>query len=220
MAGRRSSVQIRLPLPIKCRGLTRCCIEKPLLRGFLLGANKVPGEALAAKEQQIRELLEPAVEALGFVVWGLEYLSQGRHTLLRLYIDDENGVGVDDCAAVSRQVSSILDVEDPISGDYTLEVSSPGLDRLLFQLEQYPDYAGEWIEIRLRVPFEGRRKFNIKGSAALNRLYCLAVLHRAAPTPPAAPHTPARPRSTRSSQFPPRAAARSHRPIASTPGLG
>ena len=114
---------------------------------------------MAAKEQQIRELLEPAVEALGFVVWGLEYLSQGRHTLLRLYIDGENGVGVDDCAAVSRQVSSILDVEDPISGDYTLEVSSPGLDRLLFQLEQYPDYAGEWIEIRLRVPFEGRRKF-------------------------------------------------------------
>ncbi len=114
---------------------------------------------MAAKEQQIRELLEPAVEALGFVVWGLEYLSQGRHTLLRLYIDGENGVGVDDCAAVSRQVSSILDVEDPISGDYTLEVSSPGLDRLLFQLEQFPDYTGEWIEIRLRVPFEGRRKF-------------------------------------------------------------
>ncbi|MCZ6828469.1 MAG: ribosome maturation factor RimP [Gammaproteobacteria bacterium] len=114
---------------------------------------------MAAKEQQIQELLEPTVEALGFAIWGLEYLSQGRHTLLRLYIDGENGVNVDDCATVSRQVSSVLDVEDPISGKYTLEVSSPGLDRLLFQLEQYPDYAGEWIEIRLRVPFEGRRKF-------------------------------------------------------------
>lgn len=114
---------------------------------------------MAAKEQQIQELLEPTVEALGFAIWGLEYLSQGRHTLLRLYIDGENGVNVDDCATVSRQVSSVLDVEDPISGEYTLEVSSPGLDRLLFQLEQYPGYAGERIEIRLRVPFEGRRKF-------------------------------------------------------------
>jgi ribosome maturation factor RimP len=136
-----------------------CRIEKPLFRGFLLGAGKASGEALAAKEQQIQELLEPTVEALGFSVWGLEYLSQGRHTLLRLYIDGENGVNVDDCATVSRQVSSILDVEDPVSGEYTLEVSSPGLDRLLFRLEQYPDYAGEWVEIRLRVPFEGRRKF-------------------------------------------------------------
>jgi ribosome maturation factor RimP len=114
---------------------------------------------LAAKDQQIQALLEPTIEALGFELWGLEYLSQGRHTLLRLYIDGENGVTVDDCASVSRQVGGILDVEDPISGDYTLEVSSPGLDRLLFKQEQYLGYVGEWIEIRLRVPFEGRRKF-------------------------------------------------------------
>jgi ribosome maturation factor RimP len=114
---------------------------------------------LATREQKIQELLEPTVEALGFELWGLEYRSQGRHTLLRLYIDGENGIGVDDCASVSRQVSSVLDVEDPISGEYTLEVSSPGLDRLLFRPEQYPGYVGEWIEIRLRVPFEGRRKF-------------------------------------------------------------
>jgi ribosome maturation factor RimP len=125
----------------------------------LLGAGKASGEVLAAKEQKIQELLEPTIEAMGFALWGLEYLSQGRHTLLRLYIDGENGIGVDDCASVSRQVSSVLDVEDPISGEYTLEVSSPGLDRLLFSLEQYPGYVGEWIEIRLRVPFEGRRKF-------------------------------------------------------------
>ena len=132
---------------------------KPLFRGFLLAAKKVSGEGLAAKEQQIQALLDPAVNALGFAIWGLEYLSQGRHTLLRLYIEGEDGVNVDDCATVSRQVGSILDVEEPISGEYTLEVSSPGLDRLLFLLEQYPDYVGEWIEIRLRVPFEGRRKF-------------------------------------------------------------
>lgn len=114
---------------------------------------------MAAKDQQIQELLEPTIEALGFEFWGLEYLSQGRHTLLRLYIDGENGVTVDDCALVSRQVSGVLDVEDPIIGEYTLEVSSPGLERLLFRPEQYLAYVGEWIEIRLRTPFEGRRKF-------------------------------------------------------------
>jgi ribosome maturation factor RimP len=115
--------------------------------------------ALAAKEDKIQEMLESTIEALGYELWGLEYLSQGRYTTLRLYIDGENGVNVDDCAKVSRQVSSVMDVEDPISGEYTLEVSSPGVDRLLFRQEHYLQYVGEWIEVRLRVPFEGRRKF-------------------------------------------------------------
>jgi len=114
---------------------------------------------VASKEQQIQQMLESTVEALGFDLWGLEYLSQGRHSLLRLYIDGENGVTVDDCALVSQQVSSVLDVEDPIAGDYTLEVSSPGMDRLLFKLDQYPGYVGEAVELRLRSAFEGRRKF-------------------------------------------------------------
>ncbi len=114
---------------------------------------------MAAKEDTIQAMLEPAIEALGFELWGLEYMSQGRHTTLRLYIDGENGVNVDDCASVSRQVSSIMDVEDPILGEYTLEVSSPGLDRWLFRPEHYLQYVGKWIEMRLRVPFEGRRKF-------------------------------------------------------------
>ena len=89
---------------------------------------------MASREQKIEALLEPTIEALGFELWGLEYLSQGRHTLLRLYIDGENGVTVDNCAEVSRHVSGVLDVEDPITGEYTLEVSSPGVDRLLFRL--------------------------------------------------------------------------------------
>jgi len=114
---------------------------------------------VASKQQQIAQMLESTVEALGFELWGLEYLSQGRHTLLRLFIDCESGISVDDCALVSQQVSSVLDVEDPISGDYTLEVSSPGMDRLLFKLEQFPAYLGETVELRLRAPFEGRRKF-------------------------------------------------------------
>jgi ribosome maturation factor RimP len=114
---------------------------------------------MATKDQQITDLLRGTVEALGFELWGVEYLSQGKHSLLRVYIDGENGVTVDDCASVSEQVGSVLDVEDPITGEYTLEVSSPGMDRLLFRLDQYPGFVGEIVDLRLRAPFEGRRKF-------------------------------------------------------------
>ncbi|MCB1701190.1 MAG: ribosome maturation factor RimP [Pseudomonadales bacterium] len=114
---------------------------------------------MATKDQQITDLLRTTVEALGFELWGVEYLSQGRHSILRIYIDAEDGITVDDCASVSEQVGSVLDVEDPITGEYTLEVSSPGMDRLLFRLDQYPGYVGETVELRLRVPYEGRRKF-------------------------------------------------------------
>ncbi|GAB3286136.1 ribosome maturation factor RimP [Parahaliea aestuarii] len=114
---------------------------------------------MATKEQELQQLLAPSVEALGYELWGIEYLSQGRHTVLRVYIESEQGIGVEDCADVSHHVSGVLDVEDPIAGEYTLEVSSPGVDRLLFHLEQYPAYVGEWIELRLRRPFDGRRKF-------------------------------------------------------------
>jgi ribosome maturation factor RimP len=117
------------------------------------------GGRVAGKEQKMQVMLEPTVEALGFELWGIEHISQGRHSVLRVYIDSENGIGVEDCAAVSQQVSAILDVEDPITGEYTLEVSSPGMDRLLFKLEQFTGYIGEQIELRLRTPFEGRRKF-------------------------------------------------------------
>jgi len=114
---------------------------------------------MATKDQQISDMLGATVEALGFELWGIEYLSQGRHSVLRVYIDAENGITVEDCARVSEQVGSVLDVEDPITGEYPLEVSSPGMDRLLFRLDQYPAYVGEVLELRLRTPFEGRRKF-------------------------------------------------------------
>jgi len=114
---------------------------------------------MTGKERELTAMLEPTVEAMGFELWGLEYLSQGRHSVLRIYIDAEQGVGVDDCAAVSEQVSSLLDVESPITGASVLEVSSPGLDRLLFRLDQFPAYVGETVELRLRRPYEGRRRF-------------------------------------------------------------
>ena len=114
---------------------------------------------MASKEQQIVELLQSTVEALGFELWGVEYLSQGKHSVLRVYIEREEGISIDDCAAVSGQIGSVMDVEDPITGEYTLEVSSPGVDRLLFKPEQYQGYIGEPIELRLRSAYEGRRKF-------------------------------------------------------------
>lgn len=115
--------------------------------------------AVATKEQQITDMLDATVTALGYELWGLEYNSQGKHSVLRLYIDSPSGITVDDCAAVSEQASGVLDVEDPISGEYTLEVSSPGLDRPLFRLTQYAGYIGEIVEVRLRSAFEGRRKY-------------------------------------------------------------
>jgi len=104
-------------------------------------------------------MLHATVAALGFELWGVEHLPQGKHSLLRVFIDRPAGITVDDCALVSEQVSGILDVEDPIPGEYTLEVSSPGVDRQLFKLAQFAGYIGETVELRLHSAFEGRRKF-------------------------------------------------------------
>ena len=109
--------------------------------------------------EQLRELIEPVVVGLGFELWGLEYLSQGRHSVLKIFIEAEAGIDVDDCAKVSRQVGSLLDVEEPLKGIYTLEVSSPGMDRRLFQLAQYEMFKGAKIKVNLRTPYEGKRKY-------------------------------------------------------------
>ena len=114
---------------------------------------------MSSKLEQLQAMLAPVIEALGYECWGIEYISQGRHSLLRVYIDHSNGILVEDCEKVSRQVSGILDVEDPIPGEYTLEVSSPGMDRPLFTLEQFNAFVGEQVKIRLRSPYEGRRNF-------------------------------------------------------------
>ena len=114
---------------------------------------------MSGRNEQLQQLLEPVVTALGCELWGIERLSQGKHSMLRIYIDKADGIGVDDCERVSRQVSSLLDVEDPISGEYTLEVSSPGADRPLYTQAQFETFIGEDISVRLRFPYEGRRNF-------------------------------------------------------------
>lgn len=109
-------------------------------------------------EQQLMHIIQIPVEALGFELVGIEY-TRGRYPILRVYIDNENGVTVDDCADVSRQVSAVLDVEDPINDAYTLEISSPGMDRPLFTLAHYKRFIGEEIAITLRIAVANRRKW-------------------------------------------------------------
>ena len=110
------------------------------------------------KADKLSDMLAPSIEALGYEFWGLEYL-QGKGAVLRIFIDHENGISVDDCAAVSHQVSGVLDVEDPIAGEYNLEVSSPGMERPLFTLDQWGRYGGEKVQVRLLAPIANKRRF-------------------------------------------------------------
>lgn len=107
----------------------------------------------------VTELIDTTIQALGLELWGVELLQQGKYSLLRIYIEREEGVTIEDCEKVSRQVSALLDVEDPIAGEYTLEVSSPGMDRPLFLIEHYSQYVGSEVDLKLRRPIDGRRKF-------------------------------------------------------------
>jgi ribosome maturation factor RimP len=107
----------------------------------------------------VTELVDTTIQALGLELWGVEHIQQGKYSLLRVYIEREEGVTIEDCEKVSRQVSALLDVEDPIAGEYTLEVSSPGVDRPLFSIEQYEQYIGSEVNLKLRKPLQGRRKF-------------------------------------------------------------
>ena len=123
---------------------------------------------MAKFEQKLTDMLRPAVEEVGKELLGCEFISAGNHSVLRLFIDHENGVEVDDCAEVSRQVGAILDVEDPISSEYNLEVSSPGLDRPLFEMLHFQAVIGETINVKLSMPLNGRRKFKGKLKAIEN----------------------------------------------------
>ena len=120
---------------------------------------------MARIQEVLTELVASAVEPLGYELLGLEYLSQGRHTILRIYIDSPDGINLEDCERASRQVSAVMDVEDPIKGEYSLEMSSPGLDRPLFTLQHYEQFTGSKVKLRLHVAIDGRRKYTgvIKG---------------------------------------------------------
>lgn len=107
---------------------------------------------------KLRQILGPAIAAMGYELVGIEFHLHHTNALLRVYIDKETGVNVADCQQVSYQISGLLDVEDLIPGHYTLEVSSPGLDRPLFESEHFRRFAGQQVRINLAVPLNGRRK--------------------------------------------------------------
>ena len=110
--------------------------------------------------ENLRRPIEAAVHGLGYELVGIEYHPQGRRSLLRVYIDTPDGVDVDDCERASRQISGALDVDDPIRGQYVLEVSSPGLDRPLFTAEHFRLFSGNRVKLRVSPPLEGRRNFS------------------------------------------------------------
>jgi len=108
---------------------------------------------------RLNALIGPAVEGLGYEFVGAEYRPSRQRALLRVYIDSDAGISLDDCARVSDQLSGILDVEDPIQGAYSLEVSSPGLDRPLFFDRHFDRFRGAEVRVKMGVPVAGRRHF-------------------------------------------------------------
>ena len=114
---------------------------------------------MAKIADRVFSTINPVVVDMGYELLGIEYVASGKHSVLRLYIDCEEGVGVNDCETVSRQVSSIMDVEDPISGQYNLEVSSPGIERPLFVIAHYRRFLGHDVRLRTYRPIEGKRNF-------------------------------------------------------------
>lgn len=134
---------------------------------------------LSNKNQVLQDLIAPAVAACDVELWGIEFLPQGKRSMVRIYIDKPDvitttdalvtdstegrgGIDVQDCVRVTQQVGAILDVHDPISGEYFLEVSSPGWDRPFFQLAQMSSYVGQQVALRLIAAVENRRKFQAK----------------------------------------------------------
>ncbi len=108
--------------------------------------------------EHLVNLIGPIVEGLGYECVGIEYNPHPRHGLLRIYIDSPNGILVDDCSKVSHQISGVLDVEDPIQGNYQLEVSSPGADRPFFYVYQFEQFIGSTVLVNLYQSIAGRKK--------------------------------------------------------------
>ncbi len=108
--------------------------------------------------EHLVNLIEPIVEGLGYECVGIEYNPHPKNGLLRVYVDTENGVLLEDCSKVSHQLSGMLDVEDPISDNYQLEVSSPGTERPLFKIAQFEQFIGSTVTINVFKPIGNRRK--------------------------------------------------------------
>lgn len=109
--------------------------------------------------RDLTSLFEPVIQSMGYELVGVEFQGSLSHGTLRVYIDHENGIGVEDCARISQQISAILDVEEPIQQAYDLEVSSPGLNRPLFKASDYERFSGHQAKIKMAVAVDGRKNF-------------------------------------------------------------
>ena len=109
--------------------------------------------------EELAKLLQPTIERLGYELSDLEARLSGGRGVVRVFIDKLDGVGLEDCEKVSLAVSALLDVEDPVVGQYDLEVSSPGLDRKLTKIAHFQRFKGETVKVQMRFPIAGRRRF-------------------------------------------------------------
>lgn len=116
---------------------------------------------------RLQDLLEPVITDLGYELVLLEFAPSTGYAMLRLFIDSPEGITVEDCTIVSREVAGVMDVEDPISSPYQLEVSSPGIDRPLTKPEHFERFLGEDVRVQLLAPMNGRKRFTgvIAGSS-------------------------------------------------------
>lgn len=106
----------------------------------------------------IRAMIEPVIQRLGFELWDCQLHQSGSHSLLRVYVDRAEGITLDDCTRVSREIGAILDVEDAIKNRYHLEISSPGLERNLITLQHFQRYVGRTVKIKLRIARDGKKQ--------------------------------------------------------------
>ena len=144
------SIECFVPLDWKSRGLV------PLF--FCFTPDFAP--TMSQIEHAIEALLAPVIQSLGLELWGIDYRGGTGNGLLRVYIDvAERAVTLEDCERASREISALMDVHDPIDSQYTLEVSSPGLDRPLFKAEQFARFIGETAKVEMEFPVDGRRRF-------------------------------------------------------------
>ncbi len=112
------------------------------------------------EQTHLWELFEPVISGMGYDLIEIEHFPNPKHGVLRLYIDKEGGVLIEDCSAVSRQISALIDVEDPVRGKFNLEVSSPGLDRPLRRVKDFQRFTGSKVKLKTAVPLDGQRNFS------------------------------------------------------------
>jgi ribosome maturation factor RimP len=146
--------------------------------GWALGPFFISGEkeAMRRAPDYLTKMIEPVVAGMGYECVGVEYISSGAQSVLRVFIDSDGGIQINDCAKVSHQLSGVLDVDEPpIKGNYQLEVSSPGIERPLIKVEDFDRFSGQSVEVQLFNLFDGQRKLRGLLDGTRGESVCLVV---------------------------------------------